>query len=158
MNGNYEDYKLHLVGEQTSRDAVRHYRPEDYNARSFRTSKKMENPKLSPSDIVKKALVAVSIVSVIGGGVAVINKIQDNNINNEQIVFSAEIPSQIANKANVRVEVNSNGAAYIVDDSGKYGSLNNVSADEYASMLGYSRDASINVRWWNSRNRVFFMI
>ncbi|MBR2840497.1 MAG: hypothetical protein IKF01_01350 [Bacilli bacterium] len=144
MNENYDDYKLHLVGEQTSRDAIRHYRPEEFKARSFRTSKKMENPKLSPSDIVKKALVTASIISVIGGGVAVINNVQDNNISNEQIVFSVEIPSQIANKTGVKVEVDSNGNATIVDENGKYGSLNNISAMEYASMLGYNANINSN--------------
>lgn len=145
MNGNYEDYKLHLVGDQTSRDAIRHYRPEEFHARSFRTSKMMESPKLSPSDILKKALVAVSIVSVIGGGAAVISNVQDNNVNNVYTVFSGEIPSKIATKEGVRVEVDSNGVATIVDENGRYGSLNNIPASEYASMLGYSKDANENV-------------
>lgn len=166
MNGNYDDYKLHLVGEQNARDAIYYYKPSDYNARSFSTSRKINNPKLSNSGRIKRGLVAVSVVLALFGGEyaihrnfidnlvkqePVVQNVDDENYSDEQRgVQSAVIPASFANKEGVRVEVDSNGTATIVDENGRYGSLNGVSAEECAKL--FIKDYQENIKSQNRLN------
>lgn len=111
------------------------YKPEDYHASSYKTSREMDNPKLSPSDFIKKTLDVNAFLSTISENA--VSESVNNPKPQNQIIFAHDIPAEVTNKKGVRVEVDYNGNATLVDENGRYGSLNNISADEYAKWLGY---------------------